>query len=361
MPVPDPTGPEEPGDLPGEGTTCGYYEGTCEGGSCTGIFACTEAGIREAIAAGAGPHTFDCDGPTTVVTEAEIVIDSDVILDGAGNLTVDGNRTHRVFSVPEGATAELRGLTITRGALHPNPEANVGGIDNLGTLTMVNSTVSGNVGAGIANGGTLTATGSSVADNPGGGIDNGGALTLNSSSVDVVSGISGPITITNSTLWKVHAPDGLTLTSSTVVGEGIVLGSGSEVLLTGNIVSGPCLCGAFPPIDCADVVTSNGYNIESPGDTCGFDDPTDQASVSAEALALGPLQDNGGPTMTHALLIEPTASVAIDAIPADDCVDAEGELLQDDQRGEPRFVFPSFGVAEPVGDGCDVGAFEVQP
>ena len=68
MPVPDPTGPEEPGDPPGEGTTCGYYEGTCEGGSCAGTFACTEAGIREAIAAGAGPHTFACNGATTVAT-----------------------------------------------------------------------------------------------------------------------------------------------------------------------------------------------------------------------------------------------------------------------------------------------------
>ncbi|MBW2214789.1 MAG: hypothetical protein JRF48_10240, partial [Deltaproteobacteria bacterium] len=43
---------------------------------------CTEAGIRAAIAEGGGPFTFECDGPTTVVTEAEIAIDNDVILDG---------------------------------------------------------------------------------------------------------------------------------------------------------------------------------------------------------------------------------------------------------------------------------------
>ena len=65
--------------------------------------------------------------------------------------------------------------------------------------------------------------------------------------------------------------------------------------------------------------------------------------------------------MTHALLTEPIVSVAVDVIPADDCVDAEGELLRTDQRGEPRFVGPPFGLSEPVGDGCDVGAFEVQP
>jgi hypothetical protein len=56
------------------------------GGSVDDIFACSEEGIRDAIEQGGGPHQFDCDGPTTVVTEAQIVIDNDVILDGEGNL-----------------------------------------------------------------------------------------------------------------------------------------------------------------------------------------------------------------------------------------------------------------------------------
>ena len=58
---------------------------------------CTEPGIRAAIAEGGGPFTFDCDGPTTVVTAAEIVIDNDVILDGESELTVDGTAEHQVF------------------------------------------------------------------------------------------------------------------------------------------------------------------------------------------------------------------------------------------------------------------------
>ena len=94
---------------------------------------------------------------------------------------------------------------------------------------------------------------------------------------------------------------------------------------------------------------SLGHNIESPGDTCGFDpDGTDQVNVTAEDLKLAPLADNGGPTMTHALL---PGSVAIDVIPEEDCLDADGEPLTTDQRGEPR----------PGGTMCDVGAFEVQP
>ena len=97
-----------------------------------------------------------------------------------------------------------------------------------------------------------------------------------------------------------------------------------------------------------ELTASGGNNIESPGNTCGFDQATDQVNVKAEQLNLGPLQDNGGPTQTHAL---GAGSVAIDPIPEAECVDADGEPLTTDQRGEPR----------PGGTMCDVGAFEVQP
>ena len=109
-----------------------------------------------------------------------------------------------------------------------------------------------------------------------------------------------------------------------------------------SLIVGDCgIDGEAPP-------TSLGHNIESSGDTCGFDRSTDQVGISGERLNLGPLADNGGPTMTHALL---AGSVAIDVIPEGECLDADGEPLTTDQRGEPR----------PAGGGCDVGAFEVQP
>jgi hypothetical protein len=88
--------------------------------------------------------------------------------------------------------------------------------------------------------------------------------------------------------------------------------------------------------------TSGGHNIVGGADACGFGEPTDMVEVSSMDLALGPLADNGGPTMTHALL---SGSVAIDVIPEAMCQATE------DQRGEPR----------PAGGMCDVGAFEVQP
>jgi hypothetical protein len=165
--------------------------------------------------------------------------------------------------------------------------------------------------------------------------------------------------LTNSTVSANTASEGggiysdgsgpVTLTNSTVSGNSA--GSGSAILLN-PLDSFPIVVATAALIDgaCAQqgevTWTSNGHNIESPGNTCGLDQPTDQVNVSDEDLKLGELAENGGPTMTHAL---GEGSVAIDQIPAVDCVDAEGEPLLTDQRGFPRDSM------------CDVGAFEAQP
>jgi predicted outer membrane repeat protein len=360
-------------------------------------FPCTEQGIRDAIAEGGGPQTFDCGGPTTVVTEAEIVIDNDVILDGESNLTVEGDEGHRVFAVPEGVVAELRGflvtggtsgfqhdggginnngtLTLTDSAVSGNTArgsyAYGGGIGSYGTLTLINSTVSGNTaghGGGIWSKGTLTLTDSTVSGNTatgtysqgGGGIWHEGTLTLTNSTVSGNTGDYGGGIVNGGTLTLIHStvsgntakfPGGgiynggtAMLTNSTVSGNTADFGGGiynaGTLTLTSTLVDGDCELSANPPSS----ITSNGYNIESPGNTCGFDpDGTDQVGVTEGELNLGPLQDNGGPTMTHAL---GDGSVAIDVIPADMCE------VDEDQRGEPR--------PETDGTMCDVGAFEVQ-
>ncbi len=355
------------------GTTCGDGSGTCEAGSCVGTFACTEQGIRDAVAVGGGPHTFDCADGTTMVTTETIVIDNDVILDGEGNLAVDGDRDHTVFEVGTDVTAELRGFTVARGyntgsgggifndgtltltnsTVSGNDAkggsgAGAGGIYNLGTLTLTNSTVSGNSSSrgccGGIYGGAVTLVNSTVSGNTGDGIGPGRTLTLTNSTV---SGNTGDgvwsrrsITVANSTVSGngesgIVAQGTLTLTNSTVSGNG-ELGIAGEgpLTLTNTLVDGDC--SVFTVL-----VNSNGYNIESPGDTCGFDQGTDQVNVSADDLTLGELADNGGPTMTHAL---GAGSVAIDAIPAVDCE------VDEDQRG----------VERPQGDGCDVGAVEME-
>jgi len=315
-------------------------------------FPCSEQGIRDAIAEGGGPHAFDCDGLTTVTTEAEIAIDNNVILDGLGTLIVDGNESHPVFSVQEGVIAELRRFTITGGATIPDVEEG-GGIRNHGTLTVTDSTVSGNTaeqGAGILNFGTVALTSSTVSGNTsrtwGGGITNWARATL-TITTSTVSGNtatgenpsggggilnSGTATITNSTVSGNTADRG-----------GSAISTFEESLtLVNTLIDGNCLID--PPEEFPGELVSEGGNLESPGDTCGFDQPGDQANVSADNLKLGPLADNGGPTMTHAL---GAGSAAIDAIPEADCG------VTTDQRGLPR--------PEPGGTMCDVGAFEVQP
>jgi hypothetical protein len=153
------------------------------------------------------------------------------------------------------------------------------------------------------------------------------------------------LTITNSTIsgntgGAISNTSGTVMLRNATVSGGISSGSGgaeaSSIVTAATLVDGECTTVAGGMV----TWTSNGYNIESPGNTCGFDQGTDQANVSADDLKLGPLQGNGGPTQTHALL---PGSVAIDRIPEGDCaVDA-------DQRH----------VSRPRGDGCDVGAVEV--
>ena len=142
----------------------------------TSRFPCTDQGVRDAIAAGGGPHGFECDGPTRIATRDEIVIDNDVTLDGEGDLTLDADHKHRVFSVPEGVTAELRRLAVSRGG-----DARTfggGGIRNEGTLTLTNTTVSGStstLGGGIWNGGVMTMTNAAVS---GSSADEGGGIHI---------------------------------------------------------------------------------------------------------------------------------------------------------------------------------------
>jgi hypothetical protein len=265
-----------------------------------------------------------------------------------------------------------------------------GGITNLGEMVIIDSTVSDNVsgwghGGGIYNDGTLTITNSTVSDNAagdaaGGGIYNGCFATLtlmkstvsgNSASGDDGGGgggirNAGDMTITNSTISEneafglfsggsggIYSSGRISLINTTISGniadyaDAIEIYSDrrwcpyedARVEIAHTIIDGECDSRVAEGSSLTWL--SDGYNIESLGDTCGFDQLTDQVSVSADDLKLGPLQDNGGPTETHALL---PGSVAIDVIPADMCE------VDEDQRG----------IERPQGDACDVGAFELE-
>lgn len=254
-----------------------------------------------------------------------------------------------------------------------------------GTVTLQNSTVTGNganaKAGGIWNGagGTLTLEESTVRDNTattdGGGIYNDGQLTLRRSTLTanntqppflpefpglgiggaIFNNDSGVIDMTNSTVVnnQAHTGSGLhnrgqaTLTHSTF-GRNQVRALGNAVNITavaGQVnVRGTILTtdnldpnSASPNGNCArsgGAITSLGYNLTD--DNC-LGGATDLNAV----IRLGPLQDNGGPTLTRAPLAN---SPAIDAIPAGECT------VTSDQRGLPR----------PFGAGCEIGAVEIE-
>ena len=341
-------------------------------------FSCTEQGILDAIAEGGGPHTFDCVGPTTVVLDEPIKVDNSVILDGGGNMALSGS-FQGLFIVPADQSLEVRRFEISssgsgilgegtvkvvdsvfsgesgrgtgieaRGSLTVDSSTFSGGetgiafgSGSLGELMVRDSTFSGNVFAGLSiyTGGSATLVGCTLSANgsgivPDGFFGGGFALTLVNS------------TISGSTGEAIRNIDDITLINSTIVENNDAFPAFDDVQtlnISNTVVAGECG-------DIAGTVTSSGYNIESPGSTCGLDQTGDQSGVTEEQLNLGPLANNGGPTMTHnpgdGGLRE--GSVAIDQIPEADCE------VDTDQRGQPR-------PAGPDPKRCDVGSVEVQP
>ena len=207
-------------------------------------------------------------------------------------------------------------------------------------MTLRSSTVSDNTGSGIVSTGPLTLTDSTVSGNVSANFASGGGIVAYDITLLVNSTISGNSTsggpggaINACGPYGFGGCSPLTLISSTISGNigepSILVGTGdAPMLVTNSLVDG----------DCAGDVTSNGYNIESPGNTCGFDQTGDQASVSAVLLDLQPLANNGGPTQTHAIT---TDSAAFNAGTCE---------VDEDQRG----------VTRPQGPTCDVGAFELE-
>jgi len=183
------------------------------GGIDLSVWACTEQGIRDAITFGGGPHTFACDGPTVVTTEATIDIDNDVILDGEGNLTVDGDQSHGVFVVQRSIRAELRNLVVTRGRTVFVGSSTAGaGIRNQGGLRIDGCSVVENESDGIPGGvsnqdGSLEIRNSVISRNDGGGVSLGdGSVVIEDSSISENLG-PGIVNFGRLTIWRTTIAD----------------------------------------------------------------------------------------------------------------------------------------------------------
>jgi hypothetical protein len=261
----------------------------------------------------------------------------------------------------------------------PDHRRSYGGLNSLeASLTIEKSMISGNSGPGVNNtSGVATITNCTISGNStnsavdsgeGGGIyTHGGKLpgyvTVTDSTISsnfayndgggISSGFSG-LTIINSTISgnSTGDPDygfgggiaagtmGTTIMNSTISGNsasysggGISIGGGTigNTILNNN--SGGNVDGA---------ITSQGYNVCSDDGGGLLNGPGDQ--INTDPL-LGPLQDNGGPTLTHLPLAD---SPAIDA-------------------GDPNFTPPPLRDQRGVcfrrifGRRIDVGSVETQP
>jgi hypothetical protein len=260
---------------------------------------------------------------------------------------VDGGGINTVITI-SGGNVNLSRLTIRNG--HAPSGSSGGGINNYGTLMINNSNISGNVcaglvcyGGGISNeaGHQLTVNNSTIVGNSshflGGGVADNGTATINNSTIvanyapgggGIWVGGSGTASLSNSTVSNNRgASRGTGLQGAVTVKNSIVaMNSGG-----GN---------------CDSHVVSSGYNLSS-DNTCNFHQMGD---LNNRDPLLGPLQNNGGPTQTQALL---DGSPAIDSGNPSGCTDGNGHLLTTDQRGMPRPDHEDTG-------GCDMGAYERQ-
>lgn len=325
--------------------------------------------LQDALAGG-GTITFSCSG---TITMQPFTISSDTFLDASGqDVTLRGG----VYLVNSGITLSIRHLFLTEGStlatgpfnvqggtlivtdstITGNFGGNGGGIYNdAGTVTITNSTISGNIAdqgnaGGILNAnGIVTITNSLISGNSspsslspfgGGAILNTGTLTIvestisgNSTNYDGggVFNEAGAATITNSTIYG---------NSANHAGDDIYNRSGT-VKIKNSIVAGTSIGGSC---DGLVAITDDGFNL-STDLTCNL-----STIITPEQLSLDLLANRGGMTQIHALL---PGSVAIDA---GNCISGN------DQRGA-GFLRPIdlSGIPNAIGgNGCDIGAYELQ-
>ncbi|MBO9998673.1 MAG: tandem-95 repeat protein [Cyanobacteria bacterium SID2] len=264
---------------------------------------------------------------STLIGNTTTIGDGGGILNFAGTLEVSDSNITGNITTGTGGGIYNRGLaTVTRTTLSNNDASAGGGVYVRGELTVSDSTIHSN--SATSNGGGIDALAYSnisltnstisgnVANQTGGGIGYlyGGTLAITNT------------TITNNTAGQ--GTGGAIFRPSPYYSGSLIKNS----IIAGNIGTNP---------DVEGTLTSGGYNLIGNGNGGAFTASIgDRVGTSANPIdpLLTPLQDNGGPNLTHALL---AGSPAIDAANPND--------------------FPAFdqrGIARPQGNAPDIGAVE---
>ena len=232
----------------------------------------------------------------------------------------------RIFSVAAASAVTFSGLTIANGF---SPNTAGGGIVNRGTLTITNSTISGNSvtghGGGIANGGTLTVTNSTISGNTasGGTLGNQGGGIYNTS--------FGIVNITNSILLRnraiasgtnsangggiftngtVNVTNCTFISNSSEAPEGNASGGGisneNGLVNVANSALDGNICGPIAGLNFA--VDARGGGIFSQGGTTNV---TNSTLSNNQAFALGPRSARGGGIFINTGTVNVTNSTLI--------------------------------------------------
>ena len=292
---------------------------------------------------------------------------------GADQLLFDGGGTSRLLEVLNPALLTLSGVTLTNGfATEGGGIFCTGGLDLIDSAVTSCTTSSGN-GGGIFIQGTVNATrilNCLIADNIAGGT--GGGIAIETGTVSIVnSTISGnqsvgdgggvgvppflaPIVrITNCTVTNNRADIGDALGGLT----GGVLSSGACILrnsiVAGNFGVGEDSIRIDSNPDVGGVVTANANNLIGEGSTIqgvlGSDITFETGDIESIGEVIAPLLDNGGTTLTHAVVpFSRALNNGSDGLAIDPFTFAR---LATDQRGEPFTRLQSSQV--------DIGAFEL--
>ncbi|MDG2991576.1 filamentous hemagglutinin N-terminal domain-containing protein [Candidatus Synechococcus calcipolaris G9] len=239
---------------------------------------------------------------------------------GAASTILSGQNTRRVVNITGGTTTvNLHDLTITRGN---SGDFTGGGILNNGTLTVTNSTISGNTataGGGIINTGMLTVTNTTISGNTATNTNSGGGGIANN---------NGTVNVTNSTI------SGNTANGS---GGGIFNNNGT-VNVTNSLISGNT-APTGPEINNNGTLNLTGNNLVGQNNTLGISGTISSGIENVNYFApsvptsqiIGPLANNGGPTQTHLLVFgSPAINAGVNAsVPG---------TVTTDQRGATRIV-----------------------
>jgi hypothetical protein len=222
-----------------------------------------------------------------------------VLGDGVTGVPVAGGAVwNRGTLVISNSTFAQNSLTAAAGGAGGNGGAALGGaLFNTGLAVVVNSTFCANTATGGAGGAGGHA-----------GYDVGGIC---------------------------DASGGLTLINCTIASNQAAFVGGLDA--AGSVLINTLLATNSPGANAAGAITDAGHNLSSDA-SCAFTNPT---SLNRTDPMLGPLADNGGPTLTMALL------------PGSPAIDAGGPLSAPpaDQRG----------FARPYGLAPDIGAYEAMP